>query len=112
MTPFWVKRIEGHGACALTPGPVNSSRSGISKARDAEELAHVAVFLSDIAVIVAPKHRLRVVKDEPDNRILECAVANRLSGKSMTDPGSTSAATPAPMMQPLVFPVRNRAASA
>jgi uncharacterized protein len=46
-------------------------------ARDAEELAHVAVFLSDLAVIVAPKHRLRVVKDEPDNRILECAVAGQ-----------------------------------
>lgn len=44
-------------------------------ARDAEELAHVAVFLSDLSVIVAPKRRLRVVKDEPDNRILECAVA-------------------------------------
>lgn len=44
-------------------------------ARDAEELAHVAVFLSDLAVIVAPKHRLRVLKDEPDNRILECAIA-------------------------------------
>ena len=46
-------------------------------ARDAEELAHVAVFLSELAVIVAPKRRLRVVKDEPDNRILECAVAGR-----------------------------------
>lgn len=44
-------------------------------ARDAEELAHVAVFLSEIAVIVSPKRRLRVVKDEPDNRILECAIA-------------------------------------
>lgn len=44
-------------------------------ARDAEELAHVAVFLSDLSVIVAPKRRHRVVKDEPDNRILECAVA-------------------------------------
>jgi predicted nucleic acid-binding protein len=28
-------------------------------------------------LIVAPKRRLRVVKDEPDNRILECAVAGR-----------------------------------
>jgi uncharacterized protein len=46
-------------------------------ARDAEELAHVAVFMSDLAVIVAPKRRLRVVKDEPDNRIIECAVAGR-----------------------------------
>ena len=46
-------------------------------ARDTEELAHVAVFLSELAVVVAPKRRLRVVKDEPDNRILECAVAGR-----------------------------------
>ncbi len=46
-------------------------------ARDAEELAHVAVFLSDLSVLVAPKRRLDVVKDEPDNRILECAVAAR-----------------------------------
>ena len=44
-------------------------------ARDAEELAHVAVYLSEIATIVAPKQRIRAVKDEPDNRILECAVA-------------------------------------
>ncbi len=46
-------------------------------ARDAEELAHVAVFVTELAVIVAPKRRLRIVKDDPDNRILECAVAGR-----------------------------------
>ncbi|MDP2706573.1 MAG: putative toxin-antitoxin system toxin component, PIN family [Burkholderiales bacterium] len=46
-------------------------------ARDAEELAHVAVFVTELAAIVAPKRRLRVVKDDPDNRILECAVAGR-----------------------------------
>jgi putative PIN family toxin of toxin-antitoxin system len=46
-------------------------------ARDAEELAHVAVFVTELAAVVAPKRRLRVVKDDPDNRILECAVAGR-----------------------------------
>jgi uncharacterized protein len=46
-------------------------------ARDAEELAHIAVFVTELAVIVAPKRRLRIVKDDPDNRILECAVAGR-----------------------------------
>jgi uncharacterized protein len=46
-------------------------------ARDAEELAHVAVFLSGLAILVKPRRRLRVVKDDPDNRILECAVAGR-----------------------------------
>jgi uncharacterized protein len=43
--------------------------------RDAEELAHVAVFLSELGVEVKPRKRLHVVADEPDNRILECAVA-------------------------------------
>jgi len=45
--------------------------------RDAEELAHVAVFLSDLAVFVKPRRRLHIVKDEPDNRILECALTGR-----------------------------------
>ena len=43
-------------------------------ARDAEELSRVAVFLSDLTIFVKPKRRLRVVTDEPDNRILECAI--------------------------------------
>lgn len=46
-------------------------------ARDAEELAHAAVFLSELGVLVKPRQRLRVVKDDPDNRILECAIAGR-----------------------------------
>ena len=45
--------------------------------RDAEELAHVAVFLSNLALSVRPRRRLQVVKDELDNRILECALTGR-----------------------------------
>ena len=45
--------------------------------RDAEELAHVAVFLSDLAHYVKPRRRLQIVKDEPDSRILECALIGR-----------------------------------
>jgi len=45
--------------------------------RDAEALAHVAVFLSELGVWVKPRRRLQVLKDEPDNRILECASAGR-----------------------------------
>jgi len=45
--------------------------------RDAEELAHIAVVLSDLAHYVKPRRRLQVVKDEPDNRILECALPGR-----------------------------------
>ena len=45
--------------------------------RDAEELAHAAVFLSDLSLFVKSRRRLRVVQDEPDNRILEAAVTAR-----------------------------------
>ena len=41
--------------------------------RDADELAHVAVFLSDLARVVRPRGRIDVLQDEADNRILECA---------------------------------------
>lgn len=44
-------------------------------ARDAEELARIAVFITDLGTLVRPRLRFRVVKDEPDNRVLECAVA-------------------------------------
>lgn len=44
-------------------------------ARDAEELARVAVFLGGLGTMVKPVRRLRVLADGPDNRILECALA-------------------------------------
>jgi putative PIN family toxin of toxin-antitoxin system len=46
-------------------------------ARDREELARVALFLSELATIVRPKRRLRVLHDDADNRVLECGVAAR-----------------------------------
>jgi predicted nucleic acid-binding protein len=46
-------------------------------ARDAEELAHLAVFLEDLAEIVEPRRKISMLADEPDKRILECAVAGR-----------------------------------
>jgi len=43
-------------------------------ARDPEELARVAVLLTDLREMVRPKRRIRVLKDDTDNRVLECAV--------------------------------------
>jgi len=45
--------------------------------KDPEELARTAVFLADLADLVAPRRKLKVLDDEPDNRILECAVTGR-----------------------------------
>jgi putative PIN family toxin of toxin-antitoxin system len=42
---------------------------------DAEEMSRVALFLSDLGEMVEPGRRLAVLRDEPDNRILECAEA-------------------------------------
>src|SRR3990170_4253867 len=42
--------------------------------RDREELSRVAVVLGEMGEIVEPSRRLSVFRDEPDNRILECAV--------------------------------------
>jgi len=42
-----------------------------------EELARTAVFLSELAELVVPRKKLAVLDDEPDNRILECAVTGR-----------------------------------
>lgn len=43
--------------------------------RDREELARVAVFFAGVAEMIEPQMRFRVLADEPDNRILECAAA-------------------------------------
>jgi len=39
-----------------------------------EELSRTAVFLSELGELVVPREKLAVLDDEPDNRILECAV--------------------------------------
>ncbi|MBA2492293.1 MAG: putative toxin-antitoxin system toxin component, PIN family [Gammaproteobacteria bacterium] len=43
--------------------------------RDPEELSRVALFLADLASVVRPRKKLNVLRDDPDNRILECALA-------------------------------------
>lgn len=43
----------------------------------AEELARTAVFMARVGEVVEPSVRLDVLADEPDNRILECALAGQ-----------------------------------
>ena len=45
--------------------------------KDSEELSRVAVFLSELGELIVPLKKLAVLDDEPDNRILECAVTGR-----------------------------------
>ena len=43
-------------------------------AKSSEELSRTAMFMSELGELVVPDEKLRVLDDEPDNRILECAV--------------------------------------
>ena len=53
--------------------------------RDAEELSRVAVLLAEAADLVKPRKHLTVLADEPDNRILECALAGTGDGVVIGD---------------------------
>ncbi len=41
--------------------------------RDEDEISRIALFLSAIAEWTKPTETIDILKDEPDNRILECA---------------------------------------
>jgi putative PIN family toxin of toxin-antitoxin system len=45
--------------------------------RDKEEISRVAVTLTEIAEWIEPSLRLSALQDDPDNRVLECAVFGR-----------------------------------
>lgn len=45
--------------------------------REREAISHVAVILQELGKLVTPDRRIRVFEDDPDNRILECALAGR-----------------------------------
>jgi putative PIN family toxin of toxin-antitoxin system len=69
-----VRVIEGRDIIILSKTIILETLSVLSRkfGKDKEEL-RVAVFLSDIAQLVEPKRKIRILPDEPDNRILECA---------------------------------------
>jgi len=67
--------IEGRDEIVISPDIIKEVLSVLSLkfGRDREALSHVAVILSELGELVEPKQTVRVLKDEPDNRILECA---------------------------------------
>ena len=71
------KIVEGEDSLALSKRILDELLSVLARkfARNREELARVAVFLSNLGEIVEPAESLTVLADEPDNRIVECALA-------------------------------------
>ena len=71
------KIIEGKDSLAISRSIIDELLSVLARkfGRDREELARVAVFLSNLAELVEPQEPVAILADEPDNRILECALA-------------------------------------
>ena len=71
------KIIEGEDSLALSRFIIDELLSVLARkfGYDREELARVALFLADLGELVETTEPVAVLADEPDNRILECALA-------------------------------------
>ncbi len=69
--------IEGRDVLLLSKGILDELLTVLSTkfSRDKEEISRVAVIVSEMAERVEPSERIKVLNDDPDNRILECAVS-------------------------------------
>lgn len=74
-----LKIIEEEDSLVISKDIIDEVLSVLSSkfGRDREALSHVAVTLSELAEWVKPAGRVKVLKDESDNRILECAIYGR-----------------------------------
>jgi len=71
--------LGGIDVLVVSPAIINEVLGVLAEkfSRDREELSRVAVLFADIGEVVKPRFRLSVLPDEPDNRILEAAVAGQ-----------------------------------
>ena len=69
--------IDGRDSLAFSKPILDELFSVLARkfAREREELARVAVFLASLGELVVPAQTIGILDDEPDNRILECALA-------------------------------------
>ncbi len=71
-----LKIIEAEDSLLISRDIIKEVLSVLSSkfGRDREALSHVAVTLSELAELVKPGGWVKILRDEPDNRILECAI--------------------------------------
>ncbi|MFN3396840.1 MAG: putative toxin-antitoxin system toxin component, PIN family [Thermodesulfovibrionales bacterium] len=74
-----VKIIESGDSLIISKEIIDEVLSVLSSkfGRDGEALSRVAVYLFEIAELVRPTERVSILKDEPDNRIIECAMEGK-----------------------------------
>jgi len=71
-----LRLIEGEDHLILSKPIIDETLGVLARkfSRDCEELARLAIFLSEMGQMVDPKCKISILDDEPDNRILECAI--------------------------------------
>jgi len=71
-----LKAVEGKAQLVISKAIIHELLDVLARkfGRDAEELARIAVFLAELADVVQPRRRIEVLRDDTDNRILECTV--------------------------------------
>ncbi len=71
--------LEGNDSLIISRDIIDEILSVLSDKfyRDSEAISHTALYLSDIAQIVEPNRKIHIFKDEPDNRVLECALEGK-----------------------------------
>jgi uncharacterized protein len=74
-----LKTVEGEAQLVVSRAIIHELLDVLARkfGRDPEELAHIAVFVAELADVVQPRRKLGVLRDDADNRILECALAGR-----------------------------------
>ena len=69
--------IEGKDTLLISKEILDELLSTLARkfSHNIEALSQVAVSLTEIAEMIKTRKRLKVFKDDPDNRVLECALA-------------------------------------
>jgi uncharacterized protein len=68
--------LSGHDTLLISQKILDETLSTLANkfSRDIEALSRVAVNLTEMSEMITPRKKLKVLKDDPDNRILECAL--------------------------------------
>lgn len=71
--------IEGEDALLISKDILDELLSTLARkfSRDIDELSRVAVTLTEMAETIKTESRLKALKDDTDNRMLECAADGR-----------------------------------
>ncbi|UCH80614.1 MAG: putative toxin-antitoxin system toxin component, PIN family [Nitrospiraceae bacterium] len=75
-----IKRIiEGTDSLILSKVIIDEVLTVLAKkfGSDREHISRTAIYIADLGEIINPSKKLKIVKDDPDNRILECAMSGK-----------------------------------